>query len=94
MAPGVVELVLRVGQLDGPLRTTDDRHRRRQQAVVRADEHSATACHLDRDGPPRRPDARIDDGEHDPLGNVGDRSGQRQATRRARRRAGPRGSGR
>ena len=75
-----LELVARVGQLDGPFGAAGDGDGRRQQAVVRPDEDPGAAGDLDGDGPAGGPHTRIDDGDHHALGDVGDGAGQRQRT--------------
>ena len=65
VGPGRRQLVLGVGQLDGPAGAADHRHRRGEQAVVGPDEDRLAVADLDRDGPPVGADAGVDDGEHD-----------------------------
>jgi hypothetical protein len=63
---------------DGAIGAADDRHGRGEEAVVGADEDAGAAGHLDRQCPARRPDAGVDDGEHDAFGHVGDGAGEGQ----------------
>ena len=72
VAPGRRQVVLAVGQHDHAVRAAGHRHCRRQQAVVGTDEHGHVVAltDLDRDGPPIGADARIDDCEHHPWGEV------------------------
>ena len=67
----------------------EQRHRRCQQAVVGPDEHAVGD--LDHDAAPVRPDAGIDDREHETLREVLDGPGEGERTRRGRRTAGRRG---
>ena len=85
------EVVLGVGQLDGALGAADDRDGRREQAVVGPDEHAGAAGDLDRDRPPRRADAGVDDRQHDALGRRRGSPGPAPASRRGRRTGGCRG---
>ena len=67
-----------VGELDGPLGAAGHRRGRRQQPVVRPDQHPLAPGHLDRDGAPLGADARVDHGEHDAARQVLDGAHQRQ----------------
>ena len=64
--------------VDGAIGAAGQRDGRRQQPVVGPDQHARAAGDLDRDGAPRRPDTGIDDRQHDAVGDVGDRPGERQ----------------
>ena len=72
------EMEVRVVEHDGAARAAGDRDGRREQAVVGADENAGAVGDLDGDGARGRADARVDDGEHDAFGDVGDRSRRAQ----------------
>ena len=57
-------------------------------------QHPGAAGDLDRERPPRCPDARVDDGQHDAVGARRGSPGPAPASHRARRTVGRRGSGR
>ena len=78
VAPGASRWYCGVGQLDGALGAADDGDGRREQAVVRPDQHAGAAGHLDGDRPAGGADARVDDRQHDALGTYGDRPGEGQ----------------
>ena len=91
---GTRQLMGDAGQFDRSFRPARDGDRRSEEAVVRPDEHSLAAGHLDGDRAASRRHPRVDDSQHDPGRDVADAARQRERSRRARRMARSRGSGR
>ena len=77
---GCGEVEVGVGERDRGRRAPDHGDCRGEQAVVRADEDRLAVADLDRDGPPGRADAGVDDGEHHARAQVLGAAGQGQAT--------------
>ncbi len=78
VAPGALQLIGGVVELDSPCRSTGEGDGRGEQTIVGADEDTGAVADLDGDGLAARAHPGIDDSQDDTFGDVGDRPGQRQ----------------